>query len=269
MLARSLPLSGRVPEALAALPRYIAMLSLCDSCYNELVNHTRRAHVKKLKCDVCDKTLNSADSLKQHTQRHQGVAPVYECNVCDKKYKNRQGLALHIKTTHNTNADDGRPPAYCVECDKHFPTQSIFKQHLQTSKKHAVPRYECDHCGAKSINKQALQNHIDSIHMKIPRYECETCDQKFITIVYLRIHKRKVHGGKEAAVKKHVCHVCGKEFTAKKSLEQHLNTHSGLRPYKCNVCGDTFAYSGALYTHNKLKHLKIKPASWKKKKTAN
>ncbi|CAG9131061.1 unnamed protein product [Plutella xylostella] len=31
MLARSLPLSGRVPKTLAALPRYIAMLSLCDS----------------------------------------------------------------------------------------------------------------------------------------------------------------------------------------------------------------------------------------------
>ncbi|KAG7306576.1 hypothetical protein JYU34_007946 [Plutella xylostella] len=106
--------------------------------------------------------------------------------------------------------------------------------------------------------------------MKIPRYECETCDQKFITIISLRRHKQNAHGGKKAAVKKHVCHVCGKEFTVRKSLEEHLNTYSGLRPFKCNVCGDTFAYSAALYTHNKLKHLKIKPESWKKKKkTAN
>ncbi|XP_048480129.1 PR domain zinc finger protein 10 isoform X2 [Plutella xylostella] len=75
-------------------------------CYNELVNHTRRAHVKKLKCDVCDKTLNSANSLKQHMQRHQGLAPVYECNVCDKKFKFRQGLTLHMKTTHYTNVSD-------------------------------------------------------------------------------------------------------------------------------------------------------------------
>ncbi|KAG7306578.1 hypothetical protein JYU34_007948 [Plutella xylostella] len=241
----------------------------CDlkfSCYREYNNHTQKAHGALVKCNVCDKTLATRHSLRDHMQRrHQGVAPVYECNVCDKKYKGRQGLALHIKTTHNTNADDGRPPAYCVECNKHFPTQSIFKQHLQTSKKHAAPRYECDHCGSKSINKQALQHHIDSTHMKIPRYECETCDQKFITILYLKRHKQNAHGGKKA-VKKHVCHVCGKEYTVKKNLAEHMNTHSGLRPFECNVCGDTFARSASLYTHNKLKHLKIKPESWKKKK---
>ncbi|CAG9119933.1 unnamed protein product [Plutella xylostella] len=227
-------------------------------CYSKLRTHVRKAH-ETLECEVCDKTIYSAYSLKQHMKRHQGLAPVYECNVCDKKYKNKSALKTHIKDAHNTK-DDAAPPVYCVECKQHFKNESILKLHLQMSKKHAAPRYECDHCGVKSVNKAGLQYHIDSTHMKIPRYECETCDQKFITIISLRRHKQNAHGGKKAAVKKHVCHVCGKEFTIRKSLEEHLNTHSGLRPYKCNVCGDTFAYSAALYTHNKLKHLKIKPA---------
>ncbi|XP_048480111.1 zinc finger protein 62 homolog isoform X2 [Plutella xylostella] len=233
--------------------------------------HLKRVHGEVIQCDFCSKIFTAKEALKRHiTNIHQGLAPVYECNVCEKKYKSKVNFKNHTKAAHSTN-DDAAPPAYCVDCKQHFKNESILKLHLQMSKKHAAPRYECDHCGVKSVNKAGLQYHIDSTHMKIPRYECETCDQKFITIISLRRHKQNAHGGKKAAVKKHVCHVCGKEFTVRKSLEEHLNTHSGLRPFKCNVCGDTFAYSAALYTHNKLKHLKIKPESWKKKKkkTAN
>ncbi|XP_048480112.1 zinc finger protein 184-like isoform X3 [Plutella xylostella] len=244
------------------------------------------SHYRHYTCRFCAYRHHSESQMQWHIRRyhkahecrecnikftiHQGLAPVYECNVCEKKYKSKVNFKNHTKAAHSTN-DDAAPPAYCVDCKQHFKNESILKLHLQMSKKHAAPRYECDHCGVKSVNKAGLQYHIDSTHMKIPRYECETCDQKFITIISLRRHKQNAHGGKKAAVKKHVCHVCGKEFTVRKSLEEHLNTHSGLRPFKCNVCGDTFAYSAALYTHNKLKHLKIKPESWKKKKkkTAN
>ena len=38
------------------------------------------------------------------------------------------------------------------------------------------------------------------------------------------------------------------------NLVKHERVHTGERPFTCTVCGDKFKQSGALYTHNKLKH---------------
>ncbi|CDQ93445.1 unnamed protein product [Oncorhynchus mykiss] len=36
------------------------------------------------------------------------------------------------------------------------------------------------------------------------------------------------------------CHVCHKEYTSAKSLQDHEHIHTGERPYPCNQCGQRF-----------------------------
>ncbi|KAJ0184146.1 hypothetical protein K1T71_000569 [Dendrolimus kikuchii] len=81
----------------------------------------------------------------------------------------------------------------------------------------------------------------------------QTCSSRPV----LRTHVRMVHRNARAQ-RNHVCHTCGKAYTTKKSLEGHMRSHSGERPFRCALCASAFGYEAALYNHNKLVHLKTK-----------
>ena len=57
-------------------------------------------------------------------------------------------------------------------------------------------------------------------------------------------------GGKKS--RKHTrfeCEYCGKTFSRSGSLQRHLCTHTGGKPFKCEYCGKAFSQSGNLNIH--------------------
>ncbi|XP_063415846.1 zinc finger protein 148-like [Mytilus trossulus] len=56
------------------------------------------------------------------------------------------------------------------------------------------------------------------------------------------------------------CHVCNRVFPREKSLQAHMRTHTGERPYLCDYpgCNKSFCQSGQLKTHQRL-HTGEKP----------
>jgi len=56
------------------------------------------------------------------------------------------------------------------------------------------------------------------------------------------------------------CHICSRVFPREKSLQAHLRTHTGERPYTCDYpsCSRAFTQSGQLKTHQRL-HAGEKP----------
>ena len=55
--------------------------------------------------------------------------------------------------------------------------------------------------------------------------------------------------------RKHQCTLCSKGFMTKPSLQDHMNIHTGARPYMCSFCSMTFASCGTHRMHEKAVHL--------------
>ncbi|KAJ7712538.1 hypothetical protein B0H16DRAFT_562315 [Mycena metata] len=54
--------------------------------------------------------------------------------------------------------------------------------------------------------------------------------------------------------KKHavfVCHLCGRDFTAKHNLQNHINSHNSVKKHRCEHCGQSFGTAHVLRRHMK------------------
>ena len=51
------------------------------------------------------------------------------------------------------------------------------------------------------------------------------------------------------------CTYCGRIFKQNGLLQDHINTHTGKRPYVCNHCDNTFTSKSAKYDHEQHVHM--------------
>ncbi|XP_073966708.1 uncharacterized protein isoform X1 [Choristoneura fumiferana] len=233
----------------------------------ELKSRRRRPYryPKPVRCDLCFSRFSDEAALAGHVARLHTEPPLpAKCKVCGKMFKNKYILRGHSYIHKYEGLDALRPELCCKECKIPFSSQGALRTHL-ASLKHSNKdgwKFECDYCHNKCPNKTAMTLHIKLVHTKELNFKCSQCPRAYVTAGRLLRHEAAhAPGGRPRT---HVCDQCGKAFMDKGTLRQHMNIHYGLRPYKCKLCPATFSFSGAVYTHTRLKHHKIKK-EWKKK----
>ena len=95
----------------------------------------------------------------------------------------------------------------------------------------------------------ALNDELTNYHKTL----CGYCGKHFSSKSNLNQHIRH-HTGK----KPFECYLCGKTFPRKYTLMRHLKTHSTERPFECNQCGKRFTYKSNMVDH-KVVHKTAKP----------
>ena len=97
-----------------------------------------------------------------------------------------------------------------------------------------------------------VYNHIVNIHEKKP---CTICGEMFGTN-FMNKHILSKHRANNEM--KHKCSFCGKHFLTRQKFKDHVNIHTGEKPYMCKFCGATFASRGNWRMHEKTVHLGYK-----------
>ncbi|XP_061729415.1 zinc finger protein 11-like [Cydia pomonella] len=212
---------------------------------------------ERVQCALCDKVLCHKRSFRQHYYlRHAEANPV-KCELCHKQFRNAGVLRYH-QCPHKKAAPRPAPRTWCAECARQFPTRAQYRAHLLTLKHtpRALYKFECEVCKKRFRHRRWMRDHLDAAHRGLKKYSCDRCDSSFGSFTSLRRHVARDHDKVVAPRATHVCDLCGKTFKVKKSLEEHLLSHYGLRPFTCAApaCAAAFCYRAALYTHTRLKH---------------
>lgn len=121
---------------------------------------------------------------------------------------------------------------------------------------HDVRLYICDVCGQDFRKRNELSLHLDDhVAKEEGDFQCEICNRIFGNLRLFRIHKR-IH---YPQVKSWTCESCGKRYNSKNLLEEHMNTHTGIRPHVCETCGKDFASKYTYKAHVKTHEVRPRP----------
>uniref|UniRef100_A0A3Q3F5T5 C2H2-type domain-containing protein n=1 Tax=Labrus bergylta TaxID=56723 RepID=A0A3Q3F5T5_9LABR len=91
------------------------------------------------------------------------------------------------------------------------------------------------------------------IQTEVKPFRCSICGKRFSDKVSL-INHVSIHSEQ----KRFSCSVCKKRFHWKKDILTHMRTHTGEKPYSCSYCGSGFTQSSHLVAHLKV-HTGEKP----------
>jgi KRAB domain-containing zinc finger protein len=103
----------------------------------------------------------------------------------------------------------------------------------------------CPHCGKKFRKTKTFDAHIVEVHGKIP---CELCGM-LVAPRRRTQHFQQYHV--EEKDRKFKCQTCGKGFAEASRLRDHINIHTGEKPYVCKICGAAFASRGNHRMHER------------------
>lgn len=216
---------------------------VCSETFMLEYKYTEHLKVHPLECKMCGKLFYRRQNMQLHMKRHLGIKP-YKCETCDKRFLTKQKLDEHV------NTHTGNSPIKCGSCDETFRRYSNLVQHrnryhLKIKKKQKD--FLC-FCGEFFHSKKKLAWHKET-HDPIPK-ACTKCSEKFIHMSSLTRHIRQMHNDWLTLddAENAECPICKKVYL-RSSLDTHIKSHSGNRPFTCTICKREFTTQWNLKLH--------------------
>ena len=207
--------------------------NVCHKCSaeyhekDELLQHLRDVHRRKIKCETCNQS-------KLFLQSHQKLCKVrktkkslkiprkrkkHECKVCSYVAKNGSHLTKH-SYQHNL--------CYRLNCYKQFQDKPSLLSHLSQVHKKAI---DCHKCNKKWLH---LQSHLRSCkpEQQQQRNElvCAICDFKTNGANLMTKHSYKHNN----------CYKCQMDFEDRDQLLVHIEQSHDNKSVKCPKCSKLF-----------------------------
>ncbi|XP_057658018.1 zinc finger and BTB domain-containing protein 41-like isoform X1 [Diorhabda carinulata] len=210
-------------------PENLIQLLRCPQCITDyrtlrgiklhLTSTHKIAEEQSFKCSFCNMQFFRYNDLIKHKSTHG-----YACELCEDFFPTATELNSHI-SLHPERY-------YCMKCgekfhkkdllDKHEPLHERMSKILALIKNTTKPMLQCPHCSLTCGYINTLQQHINSVHLKIKEFECSLCQKKFGASNSLKVHVRVCHSTETP----YVCEECGVGYGRLDYLQRHEKTHS-------------------------------------------
>uniref|UniRef100_A0A182NXF3 C2H2-type domain-containing protein n=1 Tax=Anopheles dirus TaxID=7168 RepID=A0A182NXF3_9DIPT len=132
---------------------------------HKVVASRRTEHMKgctkerKHVCSVCQAAFLKSAHLAQHTTSHLGIRS-YRCEICDKTFSTKQSLNVHANL-HTQNAR----PFSCETCEETFNRLGTLKRHTAAQHEKQKHAFHCPYCTGKTFRwLHNCRTHIKAFH---------------------------------------------------------------------------------------------------------
>ena len=164
--------------------------------------------------------------------------------MCDFKTEWKTSLNMHIKGFHSNEKED------CLICNKTIQKKN-YQVHVRRHQGSVL--LECDLCKFSTVNKNSLKKHKKYIHgaSLIQNQSCTfpDCGKTYTRKGELIEHIKSKHIGEKLQ-----CDICDFQTTIKASLRGHkLNVHGTISKECCDICGYR-GTSNSLRRHKRRTH---------------
>ena len=128
--------------------------------------------------------------------------------------------------------------------------KGTLKKNIHEERQYDNEGFRCFHCKNMFKTLEILKEHEEIKHVtdKTKTYKCEECSESFFKLIYMKQHKRKVHGG---AGVQNACDTCGRSFKSEKSLNTHIDYAHPVpgKLFKCKLCSKESLTKNASNVH--------------------
>lgn len=214
------------------LKKHLAMF------HGEQMSKKRTPSLIHYECKICQETFTTSSEVVLHRTRHwvvqegQAVDPtkVHICEYCGDVFSHGNSLGKHRREVH-----PDEQPYVCSICGATAGTLYEAREHRRT------------HTNQEDISEPEAGKKRRRKHSLVPKlYFCDECGKGFMSERPYQKHLRSHQARQE---KNMMCQVCHKKFAERQRLLEHMQIHTGIKPYECSVCGRRFSQTSSMYTH--------------------
>uniref|UniRef100_A0A8D8S124 Zinc finger protein 26 n=1 Tax=Cacopsylla melanoneura TaxID=428564 RepID=A0A8D8S124_9HEMI len=156
------------------------------------------------------------------------------CRICAQRFENLYVLRKHMRLLH-----PGELNFPCYLCDVSLSNKYQKKKHYKSVHKGMpyFPTFTCPICKKTFKNQEFYSDHV-SAHEGKRRHVCDVCGSDFSTFYHLSNHKR-VHYPQPKKI--YECKKCDSKFSSRSALSYHKYKIHEKKSWQCPTCGKVLA----------------------------